>query len=116
MNLNLDDLLEKEYYTEELKDYLYAPQEDYRAIPFNSMIRYIDRDGTLKRGGFFQRFYDSELPDERRFLMKLPPKYYSTIYPAFYHVFYKTPDTFNRSRSKKKAKSFRKILVNIKDV
>jgi hypothetical protein len=115
MNFDLDKIMENEEYVKELKDYLYCSPEDYRAIPFNSMIRYIDRDGKLKRGGFFQRFYDGELPDDKRILMKPARFYYATLYPVFYHVFYKTPDTFNRSGPRKKNK-YRKILVCLKDV
>ncbi len=107
--------MEDEHYVNELKDYLYASPEDYRAIPFNSMIRYIDRDGTIKRGGFFQRFYDGELPDDKRFLVKPAYRYYATIYPVFYHIFYKTPDTFSRNGPRKN-KKYRKILVHLKDV
>ena len=115
MNLDIDKVMENDYYVSELKDYLYVLPEDYRAIPYNSMVRYIDRDGKLKRGGFFQRFYDGELPDDKRFLMKPAPRYYATLYPVFYHVFYKKPDTFNRSVPKK-SKKYRKILVRLKDV
>lgn len=136
MNLPLSDLINDKKNIKKLRDFVYVEQRDYRTIPKYSDIRYFDRKGNLRYAGTFVRFFESERPDDMRFLIKfyrLPNIY--NFQPYFYRVFYRTPSLRskliqeNREKKKKlyesntvdtlttkKSKSYRKILVNLKDI
>lgn len=111
MNLNLDDLLELDEYQLKLSEYIHVSPNDYRSIPYFAHISYIDRDGSIKPGGFFLKCSYGQRADETRFTLKLNGRF-QTLYPVFYHIFYKPQDTFNvRTESKKKSKKI-KVFLN----
>ena len=117
MNLNIDNLLTQEKYYTALKDYTYVNIDEYHTIPTYSFIMYIDRDGSIKPGGFFIRYYDAKRPDEKRILLKFN-KAFNNILPIFYHIFYKDSDNFNKDNRKPKKHKinllFKKIIKNNK--
>lgn len=117
MNHNLDKLLENEAYAEKLKDAIYVEPDDYRSIPNGSIVWYFNRLGELKWAGRFCRFYDSEVLDEKKFLMNLFRRRHMYFVPIFYHVFYKPPKAKKpRVTTSKKGQKYRKVLVNLKNI
>lgn len=111
MNLNLDNLLEQKSYIEKLSEYIHVSPEEYNTIPALSYISYIDRDGSIKQGGFFIRYYTGQRPDEKRFLLKIG-KTYKTLYPIFYHIFYKPQELFNKTGKTNHKKKQVQVLIS----
>lgn len=120
MNFDLDDLLQNENYVKRLEGAIYVEPRDYRSIPHKASIRYFNRKGELKYAGQFCRFYDSEILEEKMFLISTFRRTYFYLRPIFYHVFYTPNKSKPTSRpdepitESKKAKKYRKILVNLK--
>jgi len=118
MNLDLDDLLENKTYLEKLADYIHIGKDEYNTIPIYSYIMYIDRDGSVKAGGFLIRYYPGQKPDEKRFLLKINNAY-TTLYPIFYHIFYKPNSAFRKKSGTKnkntKIKTFLKHIDKLKN-
>ena len=118
MNLDLDELLEDEKYLEKLSKYIHVKPDEYDIIPKFSFIMYIDRDGSVKPGGFLIRYYPGQRPDEKRFLLKINGSFQS-LYPFFYHIFYKPTSEFDKSTKKDikdiKVKKIKTFLNKISD-
>ena len=111
MNLNLDELLELDDYQSKLREYIHINPDEYRLIPYFAHILYIDRDGSVRPGGFFLKCSYGQRADESRFILKLNGRFH-TLYPVFYHIFYKPQDTFNKRTESTKDKKKIKVLFN----
>lgn len=122
MNHDLDILLQNENYTKRLEGAIYVEPRDYRSIPNKASIRYFNRKGELKYAGQFCRFYDSEILEEKMFLISTFRRTYFYLRPIFYHVFYTPHKTKPTARPQepisdsKKTKKYKKILVNLKSL